>query len=180
MHSGAHSKSLGGIVRVENIVWLSLRPVHEMFSFHGSLIILFPLVDCAACSLSIGKFHFWNDPNSSRPSHLHFWSKDSTFRKDSDFSMKEEMAPLPSCPWSRLQRKRTDRRKYCRSIRGIRWPWTTRKFLHDKDNSILFQLFDVVFATLLHYPRQSRGPVCEHIFQYDFRDFRDNLGYRKN
>jgi hypothetical protein len=43
------------------------------------------------------------------------------------------------------------------------------------DNSILFQLFGGVFATLLHHPGQSRDPECKDSFQWHFRNFRQKI-----
>jgi hypothetical protein len=50
----------------------------------------------------------------------------------------------------------------------------------DNDNLIPFSWFGAWFATLLHHPRQSHDPVCEHIFQCHFRNFSENLRRRKD
>jgi hypothetical protein len=65
------------------------------------------------------------------------------------------------------------------ALHGWQSSRSTIKYIHHKDNSILFQLFGVGFATLLPHARESRDPVCEHIFQYHFRNFRENMSYRK-
>jgi hypothetical protein len=62
-----------------------------------------------------------------------------------------------------------------RDVRGRR-----EQVFHDRDNSILVSLFDLVIATVLDHPRQPRDSVEEHIFQSPLGNFRDNLPYRKD
>jgi hypothetical protein len=67
-----------------------------------------------------------------------------------------------------------------RPIEGRKVRDPQQDFLDDQDNSILFESFGGVFATVLPRPIHSRDPVCEHIFQPHFRDFREKSPHRKD
>jgi hypothetical protein len=49
-------------------------------------------------------------------------------------------------------------------LRGSESLWPMLKFVHDKDHSIRFKWFGIVFVTVLHHLRQSRDSVWERKF----------------